>query len=152
MIFDLSNPSDPYTLESDDFEVACIAACLVGGGHYGISEIGGEKGMPIFIFGGHDEWFVSTFGQTFKESLESISQNRRESLAECLESFLCGTPGDRNAYKKGLELIEGDERRKLWRDFWHDQRRGSMNDIGGLAWRWAEKVRENKMPGAQNAG
>ena len=56
MKFDLVNPSDPYTLEADDLQVAGVACCLLGNGKYGLTGLGDDAGqdVPMFLLGGHD--------------------------------------------------------------------------------------------------
>jgi hypothetical protein len=75
MKFEIINPSDKAFIESDSFEIACLATCILSQGHYGLHEVDGEKRMPPFIFGGHDEFFKEKFGKTFQESLNSADQN-----------------------------------------------------------------------------
>lgn len=112
MLFEIINPSDPYTMESDSLEVAAVAVCLLGSGAYGLKELDSSEPLevPIFLLGGHDEWFQEKFGRTFKESADHVDA---ESMAKCLES---------------VKLPEGHER-------------GSLNDIGGRAQQYASAYR-----------
>jgi len=51
--FEIVNPSDPYTIETDDFAAACVATILLGVGKYALDEKGGEKRqMPLLFLGG----------------------------------------------------------------------------------------------------
>ncbi len=87
-VFEIINPSDPYTVETDEFAAACLATIALGYGHYGLKEIGGEgREMPIFLFGGHDAWFRKQFGKTLPQLAEVAP---RAKIAQCLESVtLC---------------------------------------------------------------
>ena len=42
MLLNLINPSDPYTLEADDFEIAAVAVCLLGAGKYPATALGND--------------------------------------------------------------------------------------------------------------
>jgi hypothetical protein len=74
MIFEIINPSDKAYITSDNFEVACVAVCVLGNGHYGLHEVDGEKRMPPFLFRHPDEFFKDNFGKTFEESLKSTDK------------------------------------------------------------------------------
>ena len=80
---ELINPSDKITIDCTDFEAACIGVCLLGCGKYGIQGAPGED-MPLFLFGGHDEWFTNTFGDLFEMRLNAMP---RERIAVALESM-----------------------------------------------------------------
>lgn len=141
MIFEIINPSDAYTMETDNFIAACVATCLLGNGAYALEEIGGDKKMPVFLFGGHDIWFTEQFGKSFERCVDDVSASE---LADCLDSVLIGKPQDRETYKRGLELIDDPAKREQWHFEWHDKRRSSMNNIGGRAWRLAERLRQRQ--------
>lgn len=142
MIFEIINPSDKYTLESDNFKTACITALILGEGKYSIVQVDGDLNMPIFLFGGHDEWFKDQFGSTVSEILESIKGEAYLKIAECLDSVMIGGSSERKMYYAALALIEGEDKKKEWRDKWHDTYRGSMNNIGLRAWTLAELLRK----------
>jgi len=94
MKFELINPSDPYTLEADDLEVAAVACCFLGDGKYGLDALGEDanKGnnVPIFLLGGHDEWFMSKFGRNFDATAEHVLDHRKEALARAFDSLTLG--------------------------------------------------------------
>jgi hypothetical protein len=81
---EVSNPSDYATIEYKDMLAACLAVCIVGNGKYGIVDDEGDQGMPIFLFGGHDEWFTSKFGMDFETA---FAQTDKEKIAAALESM-----------------------------------------------------------------
>jgi hypothetical protein len=85
--FELVNPSDMYTFSARSLEVAAQAVLLLGEGAYGGKSLDGGKDVPIFLFGGHDEWFKENFGKTAEESLDARDN---EALAECFDSFTLG--------------------------------------------------------------
>lgn len=90
MKFEIINPSDPYTMEAEDLEVASVACSLLGDGRYGLDALGEDanKGnhVPIFLFGGHDEWFISKFGMNFENTAEHVLNHRYTALADALDS------------------------------------------------------------------
>lgn len=114
MKFDLVNPSDPYTLEADDLQVAAVACCLLGNGKYALIGLGDDFGqeVPVFLLGGHDEWFTSKFGMTYEETATHTLNHRNDALARAFESVTLGS-----------------------------ERRSSLNDIGGRARDIAQDIR-----------
>jgi len=116
MRFNLVNPSDPYTLEADDLEVAAVAVCLLGCGKYPADALGDDadksNNVPAFLFGGHDEWFQARFGGTYEAVAERCLKERADAIARCFESVTLGRA-----------------------------ERSSMNNIGALARKLAQAVR-----------
>lgn len=136
-IWEIINPSDKYTFETDDHRLAAVVVCLLGEGRYGAEEEGGARKVPLFLFGGHDAWFASQFQCDFAGAYAATEPTE---LISALNSVMIGGAVDRQAYYKGLELITDDANKTAWRDHWHDQRRSSMNDIGTRAYTMAKQM------------
>jgi hypothetical protein len=160
VVYEIVNPSDPYTLASADRGVACATGLLLGEGRYGLTVLSGPdgaegaEGLPIFLFNADEclPWFQAQFGMGFGEFLAA----HRAAIAECLESVRIGSLADRVTYQAGLDLITEEANRVVWRDRWHEQRRSSMNNIGGAACRLAAQLRaqiaeESTLAGASSA-
>jgi len=79
-IKELANPHDKITLDCEDIDAARIAVLLVGRGQYCI--IGDE--MPLFLFGGHEQWFQKTYGKSLDDLSDSVDPMR---VAAVLKSF-----------------------------------------------------------------
>jgi hypothetical protein len=147
MIFEVINPSDPVVFETENFEAAAVACVIVGEGRYGlqgtVNDIRWE--VPLFLFGGSDEWFTASFGHDLQTSVAKFmdTPEGRAELATVLESFMIGKEEDLVSYKKALELIPA-EKQAEWRDHWKEQRRSSLNDICDYAWRVAKNLRKKK--------
>lgn len=137
-IYEIINPSDAYTLVSDSFEFACIVACLLGEGKYGLWQIDGDNEMPIFFIGGHDVWFTEHFGADFSAVMDRMNP---AAVADVCDSVLIGKACDRETFDKAMALIEDESKRQEFRAHWHNTRRSSMNDIGSRARFYAEKLR-----------
>ena len=153
MIFEIVNPSDKCTLEAFDHEVAAIACVLIGNGKYALDGIDTKLEVPIFMFGGHDEWFTETFGRNVSDSLGYIKANKANELITCLNSVMLGSAESRASFKKGLELITDAEKREEWRQHWLNERRTSLNNICQFAWDYAKELEKqwNKQPPAEVA-
>lgn len=140
-VFEIINPSDPYTLKCDRFDIVAAACLFLGEGRYGLEECGGEEGkqkMPVLIFGGAMEWFQ----ETFQADLSEFIGHNLLAIADCLDSVVIGQAGDRLVYEQALALIPDEEGKKTWRESWHDKRLSSMNDIGARALRLADILRK----------
>lgn len=82
--FEIVNPSDECYIYSDDPIIAAAAVCVVGEGAYGMNEKGGERfEMPIFLFGGSEEWFKEKTGAGFDVYLK----NNHLKISDCLKTF-----------------------------------------------------------------
>ncbi|MDH7551838.1 hypothetical protein [Stenotrophomonas geniculata] len=96
-VYKIINPSDPYHLTADDLVLAAIAACLLGHGKYALEATDGSEGVPLFLFGGHDEWFAAQGAGSFDAALTAATGQRAEALAEVLESVtIVGTRSSLN--------------------------------------------------------
>lgn len=82
--FEIINPSDKCFLFGDNLLAVSVACLFLGEGRYALREMGGDFEMPIFLFGGHDEWLQKEFGTTVESYLIS---GRDDDLAAALESF-----------------------------------------------------------------
>ena len=112
--YELVNPSDHYEFTASSHEVACVAAVMLGEGRYGLKALDGDSapGMPIFLFGGGQEWFLRTFNREVQVVLKEVD---RTALADALESVAA---------------------------FRTEDERTSLNNIGGYAAHLAKHFRE----------
>lgn len=139
MIAEISNPSDPYTIEvGNDKLPTCIAVLLLGEGAYGLKDESNEFLLPIFLFGGSDAWLAKN-GIT---SLDDYIDANAGAIATALESVVIGSRTTRVAFERVLAAVTNDEDRKAARAEWLDENRSSMNDIGGHAMTLAERLRK----------
>lgn len=79
---EIINPHDKITIDYSDQEAADCAVIVAGEGRYGID---GDDGLPLLLFGGHEEWCSKKHGCSIKELLERVGMHR---LATALESML----------------------------------------------------------------
>lgn len=144
MLYEIINPSDPYTLEADDPKSAALACLLLGEGGYGLIPIDSEEPeVPIMLLWSEKDiaaWWEKTFGpgETWQEYLAA----NREKVADVLDSVLVGSVADRKTYFHAMTLIESEEGRRAFREKYLDDRRTSLNNIGARAWKLAEALRK----------
>jgi len=144
-LLEIVNPSDPYTISGDDEEAACLAALLLGSGKYGLADEQGEQVMPIFLLGGCKEWVREKYGKDVEEWASGFPRDR---LAAALESVVIGSFRARREADRLLAYITDPDKRAAWLAERHDDRRSSMNDIGGRAVRMAARCRSAADPAA----
>ena len=135
MQYELINPSDSYTFIAPDAEVAALVVFSLSTMYAAKSE-DGKTEIPIFMFGGGKEWYVEQFKRTPDDGIVA----RKEELADSLSSFMLGGFKDRKRYNAALSAITDDEKRKEFIELWQDER-SSLNDIGTIAHRLAEKLK-----------
>lgn len=147
MLFNIINPSDPYTMRAVELEVAAVAVCVLGEGKYALEEISGDRSgqVPFFLTGGHDAWFTKQFGRTFAESLNYVCTRRHEELVKTLASVHIGTPADKAAFdERAAQCPDPEAVVELLHEL-HDAKRTSMNDIGRRAWQMAQALVEQRL-------
>jgi hypothetical protein len=147
MHFNIINPSDPYTMRAVDLEVAAVAVGVLGVGQYGLEEIGGDRSgvVPMFISGGHDEWYTKQFGRNFSDTLNHVLNHRHDELVKALASVHLGTPADKAAFdERAARCADPEAVVELLHEL-HDAKRTSDNDIGRRAWQMAQALVEQRM-------
>lgn len=129
MLYEIINPSDPYTMEAESLAAAMAAVAILGEGRYGLDPIGHDGSrVPVIIFGDWAEHLYSQAGISPPTSgglfawLENPANN--ESAAKALDSVRFGRAADRDVPREVGE-----------------RRRSSMNNIGKFAWEYAEAMR-----------
>ena len=97
--YELINPSDPYTFLAKTKESAALAVFLLGT-MYGASpkDDNEEKRIPVFLFGGAEEWYRKEFGRSTEAGFKAEKQN----VADALLSFMYGSFEDRRRYEAAL--------------------------------------------------
>src|SRR5262245_29539857 len=98
MLYEIINPSDPYTIDCPDLAIATVACVLLGAGQYAfVPQDGtttdeevklGDRGVPMFLFGGEDAFATKHFGMTMQGLLRDVrnAPERRLALATALDS------------------------------------------------------------------
>lgn len=92
--YKLINPSDPYTFLAKTKESAALAVFLLGT-MYGASpkDDNEEKRIPVFLFGGAEEWYRKEFGRSTEAGFKAEKQNVQ--MHYCLSCMdLLKTGGD----------------------------------------------------------
>src|ERR1700733_3831818 len=139
MLYELVNMGDHYTFKADNLATAALVTILLGDGQYCAKPIDdeGAEGVPFFMLGGADEWFAKHFdGGIDALAKDFITGDRRAELVTALRSVLIG---NRAEYEETLPMVAEDQR-EAWIAKWKDRHRSSMNNIGGRAEQWAEKI------------
>lgn len=134
MIWELTNPSDAIIIEHDNFKEAAFTALYLGQGKYGLEGCDGAPDMPIFLFGGACEWFEKTFDDKIEE-ITSITVG----VAAAYRGYLLGKPYELKIFKAAQKNKTPEEARDF-REKWNENKRTSINDIVGNAYKCAEII------------
>ena len=140
MIWEVVNPSDACSIEAPNLEVAACAIVALGEGRYGGTSWPEDPalGVPIFLFGGHDEWFTAHFGADFQTCLE----RNKAAAGLALGTLLYGKPAQRARWTQALACVSDPAERELAKAALMDVERSSMNNIAARAARIAELWRD----------
>lgn len=136
MICEIINPSDPYTLETDNFLAAAVGIGLVGNGKLGLSCENPLRRTPILF--GWDAWFKNQGIDDLGKWLEANSLE----VAKALESVQIGNVADRQRDADAMKFIDDPKKREAFRAQQHNKRRSSLNDIGRACWQTAKALRK----------
>jgi hypothetical protein len=145
MLFEIINPSDPYTIEANSLEIAAVACCILGEGMYSLKELSGDKSatVPFFISGDPDDWFMKQFGRTLEQSCGYASEECTDELCQCLASVMIGGVDNRRAAEELLKRTGTPQKYLSALYEMHDAKRTSANDIGRTAWGMADFIKTN---------
>ena len=148
MIYEIVNPSDAYTIAANDHAVAAVACFLLSNGQYAFEPVDGteEMSVPIFMFGGADDWCREHFDIDATGLIMKVMDEKRAELIACLESCLIGNEAAREEFDVCCSFIDEDSKRAAFKIARHEKRRTSMNDIGSRAYRMASKLKQETKP------
>lgn len=143
-LWEIVNPSDPYTFRAADFLTAVAVVTLLGQGKYGLKCCDGTepRQLPFLMFGGGEEWLKENYGD-FGEWMKAHA----DELAAALDSVMSFRVSERRAFDAAMQRLPESER-DAYRDEVHDRNRTSLNDIGARAWDLAKWLRERKAANA----
>jgi hypothetical protein len=89
MKYEICNPSDPYTMDCPDIKLATAAILLLGSGHYPLVDIETQETIvPVFMFGGLEEWLTEHFGS--ESNFSDFVKSNKPAIADCLASVTLG--------------------------------------------------------------
>lgn len=138
-LYEIINPSDPYTMEVEDFREAAVGLLMLSTA-FALEPVDGKEGprMPILAFGGMDKWLEENVCP--RKDIPNWVQDHREGIAKALGSVLIGKAEQRDLYRSAMDAIDDPAKREAFREKWHDTKRSSMNDIGAAAWETAKDL------------
>jgi len=138
MIYEIRKHQEKYSFEAPNLKIAALVVCSLCHGQYPAISVDGELSVPQFIFGGHDEWFISNFGTNFVETLNEILSQEKEQLYISLNSVLMGTAEGRKAYQESKEFTVKTPKAVL--EHSKDKLNSKYNNFCQCAWAFAEQV------------
>lgn len=131
-LYELINPSDPYTFYAPSVEIAGLAAAMLSPS-FGASPADGEGESSPVMFG-WNEWMKQ------KGINEQWVEANKLEIADALDSFLIGKAERRADLESMLELL-ADDKKQEWIDKRQERNRTSLNKIGETAYKLAEQLR-----------
>jgi len=142
IVCEIINPSDPYTIEVPDKITAFACMALLSGGKYGLIDSNGISYIDIHWLDPDDSFIQKEIGMTLEQAGQWFEKPENKiRVAEALDSVVIGNEDARKFFGVETAGMNQDEfmaaRKKL-----NDERRSSLNDIGGAAWAIAENLRK----------
>lgn len=140
MYYEIVNPSDQAFFEAPNVMIAGLVTIILGGGQYGATpQEDGAQEVPLFLFGGWDEWWAEN-GDGGPS--EMAGERHKEALVTALRSVCYGDLKQRQLYDKALAAIDDPQKRKTFIEEWNDTHRSSLNNIMGRAHKIADDLEE----------
>lgn len=150
-VYEIVNPSDPYTMVASDDRIAALACIILGGGKYCPKNRAGESSGPFFMFGDSEALFGSWLRETFPREtagsadvavvFAAVMAVHGEAVAAALESVLIGGFKERDLVTLALSKMPDPVDQAEYLAKLHDVKRTSMNDIGTRALELAKRTR-----------
>lgn len=140
-IYELVNPSDAYTFDTDDVQALCVGVAMYSNGWYGITDDQDKCVIGVTALGGIEEWAKEQFGSMEKLKEVLATKEFRLRIATALETIMIGKTGTRKALMMCLKEVPEEKRKELQVKMIEEQRT-SMNDIGGGMLRYAAGIRD----------
>lgn len=135
-LYELINPSEPYTFRARDILTAGIVACQLSNAFGARCCDGTSKDSTPVLFG-WSEWFdAHGLDSTWQENPSNL-----DAAAEAFESFLIGSPAVRADVESMLAMLPDAAARKKFIDDRQDRQRSSMNEIGASAYKLGKLLR-----------
>lgn len=135
MIYEIVNPSDAYTMESDHFLEAAVAVLLLGNGAYGIHNHDRSESSPVLF--GWDEWLKQEIGD--EAAIASFFTEHTPGIAKALASVMPGHSADRETILSATKFMTPHDAQTYLAEV-HDRMRSSLNNIGSRAWALAKAL------------
>ncbi|VAX44325.1 Uncharacterised protein [Acinetobacter calcoaceticus] len=138
MIYEISKHKEKFSFEAPNLKIAALVVCSLCHGQYPARSVDGELFVPQFIFGGHDEWFISNFGTNFVETLNEVLSHEKENFHQSLNTVLMGNAENRKAYQETKEFTINTPKSV----YEHSKERldSKYNNFCQRAWNFAEQV------------
>lgn len=143
-LYELINPSDPYTYRASSDLVAIAANLLLGRGKTGCGDVDGcgEAIGPMLLFATEEQaeaMLTETFGP---KSLSGFVEEHRAEIADALDSLMIGSVSTRRDFEDAMEAIADPEKKEAYRQKVLERRKTSLNNYGAVAWKMAKLLRE----------
>ncbi len=132
MIYEIINPSDPYTFEAENDRDAIVVVAVLGGGMYGAARQDGEKVNGGLYFGHESGDAEAAFVADIGKPLGEYLTERATALRAAFDSVLIGSFADRDGWVDSVSKMSPEDAAKYTIER-HDRKRSSMNDIGKAA-------------------
>ena len=142
-LWELVNPSDPYTFRAPDVRVAGMAAFMLSQA-YGAKRLDGSERSPVII--GWDQWAAENGID------EQWIDSHAHELAEAFDSFLIGPVEDRAEVEASISAIQSPADARKWKPDRQDKLRSSLSAIGEAAYLAGDQFREVAKKLARKAG
>lgn len=135
-LYELINPSDPYTFRARDLLTAGVVAFQLSTG-FGARCCDGSSNECTSTLFGWSEWLEARgIDSTWQENPDNL-----DAVADACESFLIGSPAIRADIEAMLALLPDAAARKKFIDDRQECERSSMNAIGESAYKLAKLLR-----------
>lgn len=137
LMYEIINPSDCVTILAPNFEVALLTILIIGNGKIGGKPVN-HKGpdIPLFMFGGFQEWFDHHYPD---QNINSMLEKHNDAIIVALRTACTGSPANRKEFDQAMLVSNPAQRTKFLAD-WDEQRRTSKSQIANFAHQTADTL------------
>ena len=122
MLYELVNPSDQVTFEATNEKIACFCAWSLSWAYWVTDQKGKSYWIPAF----NESVIEEVLGPS--DWMENFVKENKPEIKKCFLSFFYGSFWDHEQYKKALDCITDNKKKKEFMDH-NEDRRSSMSRI-----------------------
>lgn len=141
VLYELINPSDPYTYYAKNDKVAVFVAIYLGEGMYGAKNLKTKEVVGGFLIGVKNEDLKDEIIRLFKVPMTDFMMENKKEISIAFSTLLVGDDEDRKTLKNNLKNIDEDKI-EFFIDKYKEEKQSSLNDIQKYAEQSKKKFEE----------
>lgn len=133
MLYEIINPSDKIVCEAKTSNIACFCIWMISPNFWVESEEWEKFWIPVFHGG------EALYKKHIAEDIGSFVKENKDDIKACYRSFMYWNFNQYKDFKKALDCITDETKKKEFLANHEDNHRSSMNQIVLIAWEYGKE-------------